>query len=297
MSTNLRFKLDEEQKNIPLARYTSLRVGGPAERFFIPSSVDHLVAYLQQLPQGTPITVLGLGSNVLVPDTGIAGAVVLLHKGLNTLTQIAPDRLQVFAGVPCPKVAKYSVNQGLTGGEFLCGIPGTMGGALRMNAGCYGGQTWDLVQRVQVWDATLGLQVLTPEAFEVAYRSVGGCAGKIFIAAELKFTPGQSTPGIAELLTKRAASQPLGTWNCGSVFKNPEGKFAAQLIEAAGLKGRQVGGAVVSMKHANFIINTGKATATDILTLIAEVQATVFSYTGVKLELELCVLGGDHHGA
>lgn len=296
MSTSLRFKLDEEQKGVPLARYTSLRVGGNAERFFIPSTVDHLVTYLNQLPQGTPVTVLGLGSNVLVPDTGIAGAVVLLHKGLNTLTQIAPDTLRVFAGVPCPKIAKYSVSLGLTGGEFLCGIPGTMGGALWMNAGCYGGQTWDLVQRVQVWDAEHGLHDLTPEAFEVSYRAVAGSAGKIFIAADLKFQTGHSTQVIADLLTKRAASQPLGTWNCGSVFKNPEGKFAAQLIEAAGLKGRQVGGAEVSTKHANFIINTGKATAADIMMLIAEVQATVFSYTGVKLDLELCVLGERPHG-
>ncbi len=282
----------------PLAKHTTWRVGGPARQFYCPAGGMDLIQFLQQLPVDEPLLWLGMGSNLLVRDGGFNGTVVATQGCLTEMTLMEPNLLRVEAGVASPQVARFAARAGLCGVEFLAGIPGTMGGALAMNAGAFGGEIWPWVERVETIDRTGRVRVRHPEDFDVGYRKVIAPEGEWFLAARLRLEQGDVAQGqsrIRELLEKRAAAQPIGQPSCGSVFRNPVGGYAAQLIESAGLKGVAVGGACVSEKHANFIINTGEATAADIEWLIAKIQQQVMEKSGVKLQTEVCIVGEAEH--
>jgi UDP-N-acetylmuramate dehydrogenase len=280
--------------NEPLAKYTSWRVGGPAQRLYIPEDKDDLIDFIASLPEGEPIVWIGLGSNLLVRDGGIRGTVINTKSRLKDMRLIDSERVYVEAGVPCAHVARFCSDLGLTGAEFLAGIPGTMGGALKMNAGAFGGETWAVVDQVEMLNSQGDVIKRGKHEFDVAYRSVKGLADEWFLSAQLKLQKGNSETSqqhIKALLEKRNASQPTNKPTCGSVFKNPPGDFAARLIEASGLKGFTVGGAMVSEKHANFIENRGNATAVDIETLIEHIQNQVQNKFGIALQTEVCKVG------
>ena len=280
--------------NEPLARYTSWRVGGPAQRLYIPAGLEDLRGFLASLDSQEPLVFIGLGSNLLVRDGGVRGTVVLMHAALAGLRM---DDGQVFAeaGVTCAKLAKFAARQHLHGAEFMAGIPGTVGGALAMNAGCHGGETWDVVQQVLTLDRQGELHVRERAEFETAYRHVGRpVADEWFVGAWFSLVAGEASEAefkIKQLLAKRLATQPLNLPNAGSVFRNPEGDHAARLIEASGLKGYRIGGAQVSEKHANFIVNTGEAKAAEIEALIAHVRDTVQAQHGITLQQEVRIIG------
>ncbi len=280
--------------NEPLARYTSWRVGGRADRFYIPAGLDDLRVFLHGLPANEPITFIGLGSNLLVRDGGVRGTVVLMH---NVLTEMKMEGDLVYAesGVTCAKLAKFCAKEAKQGAEFFAGIPGTLGGALAMNAGCYGSETWDTVKRVTTINRRGELHTRDAAEFVPTYRHIGmPVADEWFVAAWLELASGdahEATQKIKALLAKRLASQPLNLPSAGSTFRNPEGDYAARLIEASGLKGYTIGGAQVSEKHANFIVNIGGATASDIELLIKHMRDTVQQKQGVLLQQEVKVLG------
>ena len=277
-----------------LAKYTSWRVGGPADRLYIPHDRDDLVAFLKSLPPDEPLFWLGLGSNLLIRDGGIRGTAINTKNRLKGLSLAEDGTVYVEAGVPCALVARFCGEQGLIGAEFLAGIPGTMGGALKMNAGAFGGETWPIVRQVETVDRCGQVRVRMPADYEIAYRSVQGHPGEWFLSANLQLTAGDTAASqqkIKEWLDKRGKTQPTNQPSCGSVFKNPPGDYAARLIEHSGLKGYVMGGAQVSEKHANFIINTGSATASDIEQLIYFVQAQVREKQGVVLQTEVCMVG------
>jgi len=278
----------------PLAKYTSWRVGGPAERLYVPENKADLITFIAELPVEEPLYWLGLGSNLLVRDGGVKGTVIHTRNRLKDLYLLDSERVYVEAGVPCAHVARFCSDLGLVGAEFLAGIPGTMGGALRMNAGAFGGETWRIVDKVETIDRAGAVALRNHGEFEVAYRSVQGLRDEWFLSAQLLLRKGDSEASqqhIKSLLEKRNASQPTNKPTCGSVFKNPPGDYAARLIEACGLKGYAVGGAVVSEKHANFIENSGKASSADIETLIELIQNRVQAQFGVALETEVCRIG------
>ena len=288
----------ELTRNAPLARHTSWRAGGAAELAYIPADRDDLALFLRQLPSSEPVTVLGLGSNTLVRDGGVRGAVILMHNPGGALA-VADGLLYAEAGVACPKLARFAALHGCGGAEFLAGIPGTIGGALAMNAGCYGGETWSCVARVEVLQRDGSFVVRTAKDYEIGYRSVrrgdGRGQGEVFTAAWFRFPTGETRAArarIKELLARRLATQPLDLPNAGSVFRNPPGDHAARLIESAGLKGHAIGGARVSEKHANFIVNPQRrASAADIEALIEHVRRVVSEKTGVVLEPEVRIIG------
>ena len=278
----------------PLARHTSWRAGGPARSFYTPADLDDLANFLAGLPADEALLWIGLGSNLLVRDGGFPGTVVSTFGGMGDLRMIDERTLRAEAGVACAKVARFMTRHGLTGGEFLAGIPGSMGGALAMNAGAFGGETWQYVIAVETVDRHGERRVRTPEEYDIGYRHVVGPADEWFIAAHLRFAHGDSAAAqarIKELLERRGATQPTNQPSCGSVFRNPPGDHAARLIEACGLKGHCIGKACVSDKHANFIINTGGACAADIEALIEHVRATVEREQGVCLIPEVRIVG------
>ncbi|PPD50341.1 MAG: UDP-N-acetylenolpyruvoylglucosamine reductase [Methylobacter sp.] len=280
--------------NEPLAKYTSWRVGGPAERIYIPADRQDLCDFIKTLPAAEPVFWMGLGSNLLVRDGGIRGTVINTKGKLKEMRLIGDGLVYVEAGVPCAHVARFCGEHGLSGAEFLAGIPGTMGGALKMNAGAFGGETWGIVKNVETIDVDGQVKQRQPEQFTVGYRSVKGVDGEWFLAATLSLDAGDvvaSQQKIKKLLEHRAKTQPTNQPSCGSVFRNPPDDFAARLIEQSGLKGYAIGGACVSEKHANFIVNTGKATAADIESLIRYVQQEVEQQQGVKLQTEVCMVG------
>ena len=287
-------------RNVPLARFTTWRCGGPADRVYVPADRDDLAAFVRGMPAGEPLTVIGLGSNLLVRDGGIRGTVIALHAALNTL-ELRDGSIYAEAGVASPKVARFAARHGYADAEFLAGIPGTVGGALAMNAGCYGGETWRHVARVEIVTRAGAIEVEPASAYATGYRSVrradGGAPGCVFTAAWFAFPQGDGRAArerIAELLRRRLATQPLNLPNAGSVFRNPAGDHAARLIESCGLKGYAIGGARVSEKHANFIVNPdGRAKAADIEAIIAHVRETVRGETGVDLEPEVQIIGED----
>jgi UDP-N-acetylmuramate dehydrogenase len=269
-------------------------VGGPADWLFEPEDADDLASFLASIPESIPRTVLGLGSNVLVRDGGVEGVVIHLAGSLNQRLRLDPERVELGAGLACAQAARFCAGEGLTGAEFLAGIPGTVGGALAMNAGAWGGETWPLVEWVETVDCRGLRHVRTPADYQIAYRSVRGCEGEFFLRTALHLHPGDPSAArerIQGLLRERAEKQPLGLPSCGSVFRNPEGFHAAALIEQAGLKGLHRGGAEVSRKHANFITHDGTATAADIEWLIQEVQARVEARFNIRLVPEVRVIG------
>lgn len=278
----------------PMARHTSWRVGGVADRYYRPASIDDLGRFMGVLPQDESLHWLGLGSNLLVRDGGIRGTVIATSPGLDGMAYLGKGRLRVEAGVASAKVARRSVAEGLSGVEFLAGIPGSFGGALAMNAGAFGGETWQHIVAVEMIDRHGQVHSYPATEFSVAYRSVQGPAEQWFVAGVLQLDKGAGKEGqgdIKTLLSKRGESQPIGLANAGSVFRNPPGDYAARLIETAGLKGRCEGAACVSDAHANFIINTGGASAAQIETLIRFLQLEVLRVHGVQLQTEVCVIG------
>jgi len=277
----------------PMSRHTSWRAGGPAEVFFVPESVDDLSSFLANLDLDTPIFWHGVGSNLLVRDGGLPGVVVSATKILRHLERVDSDLVRAGAGLPCTQLARQCIRWGLGPSEFFAGIPGTVGGALAMNAGAHGGETWERVESVQTIDRGGHIHRRVPDEFKVAYRSVTGPVNEWFLEAMFRFDP-EVTPSmetLKEMLERRKATQPLGLPSCGSVFRNPPGDYSARLIEAAGLKGFRIGGAEVSTKHANFIINRDEASATDIEQLIEHVRQTVEEQHGVALKHEVRIVG------
>ena len=297
----------------PMARHVSWRAGGRVRRTYAPADLDDMALFLRGLPDSEVVYVVGLGSNLLVRDGGLDGTVIFTHWALRGLNVLRSDEngceIRVQAGVACPKVARTAAINNLAGAEFLAGIPGTVGGALAMNAGCYGGETWNLVAQVETIDRAGALHVRTPQHYTIGYRSVeprshqmssttGASAYESgqewFVAATFRLPHGdgeQSRATIKKLLAQRIAAQPLGMPNAGSVFRNPPGDHAARLIEACGLKGSRIGGASISSKHSNFIVNDGGASAADIEALIELAQNTVQQRFGVHLEREVRVVG------
>lgn len=290
-STPLRGEL---RLNEPMARHTSWRVGGPADRFYRPADLEDLANYLKQLPAEEPLFWLGLGSNLLVRDGGLRATVIATQGVLKELKRVNGTRVRAEAGVTCAKVARFCARQGLVGAEFLAGIPGTMGGALAMNAGAFDGETWPVVALVETVDRYGQVHRRTADEFEIGYRSVKTEREEWFVACELQLQVGDvdaAQASIKALLERRARTQPIGLPSCGSVFRNPPGDHAARLIESAGLKGTRIGDACVSEKHANFIINQGEATAAHIEALINHVALTVQAKHGVSLQREVRIVG------
>jgi len=282
------------KQNEPMSLHTSWHTGGNAQHYFEPADLEDLSCYLAAIPAAEPVLWVGLGSNLLVRDGGFPGTVIAANRMLNKL-KIEPSGLvKVDAGVPCAKVAKMTSRTGLSGAEFLAGIPGVMGGALAMNAGAHGGETWDLVTSVMTLSRTGAITTRARSDFRIGYRSVEMPADEWFISAELQLQHDPERLGeqrIRALLEKRAATQPVGHPSCGSVFRNPPGDYAGRLIEACGLKGTRRGDACVSEKHANFIINQGNATAKDIEQLIQHIQEIVQRKFAVALVPEVRIVG------
>lgn len=281
--------------NEPMSRHTSWRVGGPAEIFFKPAGIDDLAQYLAGLDENIPIFWLGFGSNLLVRDGGLPGVVIAASGIFTELEQIGDLAVRAGASVPCTQLARQCIRWGFGPSEFFAGIPGTFGGALAMNAGAHGSETWERVRSVKTIDRYGELRERKPGEYEIGYRKVVGPADEWFIEAELEFEPGRnpSMDVLKDMLARRKETQPLGLPSCGSVFRNPPGDFAARLIESCGLKGCRIGEAEVSEKHANFIINRGDATASDVENLILHVQQTVADSTGIELIPEVRVVGRE----
>jgi UDP-N-acetylmuramate dehydrogenase len=283
----------EIRHNEAMSRHTSWRVGGPAETFFIPASIDDLASFLAELDADIPLFWLGVGSNLLVRDAGLPGVVISATKMLRHLERVGDYRVRAGAGLPCTQFARQCVRWNLGPSEFFAGIPGTVGGALAMNAGAHGGETWERVVSVQTIDRAGGLHERTPDDYTIGYRSVAGPENEWFLEALFQFDPDvtPSVEAMKAMLDRRRTTQPLGLPSCGSVFRNPPGDYSARLIEAAGLKGYRIGGAEVSTKHANFIINRADASASDIEELIEYVRKTVLDVHGISLKHEVQIVG------
>jgi UDP-N-acetylmuramate dehydrogenase len=278
----------------PLSRHTSWHVGGPAEVFFNPRDRADLGAFLRGLPAVVPVYWIGLGSNLLVRDGGIPGVVISMHGTLDALELLSETTVRAGAGVACARIARQCIKWGLGPAEFFAGIPGTLGGALAMNAGAFGGETWRHVVEVETIDRRGVERVRQPSEYRVGYREVTAPApGEWYLSATLAFEhrAGAHADEVQKLLARRKETQPIGEWSCGSVFTNPPGDHAARLIEATGLKGYRIGDASVSQKHANFIINHGSARAADLEALIEHVRAAVERQHGVSLHPEVRIVG------
>jgi UDP-N-acetylmuramate dehydrogenase len=283
----------EIRNHEPMSRHTSWRAGGPAEMFFRPQNLDDLAQFLQSLDTSVPVFWFGLGSNLLVRDGGLRGAVIAASGLFTTLEKTAERVVSAGASVPCTQLARQCIRWGFGPSEFFAGIPGLLGGALAMNAGAHGSETWERVRSVRTIDRYGELRKRFPEEYEISYRSVRGPENEWFIEAELEFESGVSASmdTLNDMLARRKNTQPLGLPTCGSVFRNPPGDYAARLIDACGLKGCRIGEAEVSDKHANFIVNRGDASALDIENLIRHVQQTVADQTGVELIPEVRIVG------
>ncbi len=295
--------------NEPMKKHVSWRAGGAAQRVYVPADLEDLIWLVRSVSAHEDIHMVGLGSNLLVRDGGVSGVVILLHGVLTKLSiesrihglppvqgDIESALVYAQSGVAAPKLARYAANHDLVGGEFWAGIPGTVGGAIAMNAGCYGSETWDKLVQVQTLDRKGQLNERLPGEYVTGYRHVSlkQPQQEWFIGGWFRLEKGDGAASrqlIKDLLKKRIASQPLNLPNAGSVFRNPPGDFAARLVESCGLKGFRVGDAQVSEKHANFIVNLGHATATDIERLIEHVEDTVEARTNVRLIREVRIIG------
>jgi UDP-N-acetylmuramate dehydrogenase len=278
----------------PMAKHTSWRVGGKAEMFYVPVDKASLVQLMCQLPGNVPVLWMGLGSNILVRDAGIPGVVVCTFRGLDDIERVDSESVYAQAGVASAKLAKYCARHGLEGAEFLAGIPGSFGGAVAMNAGAYGGDTWSMIERIECLDREGNINWFDKREISYHYRHVDLPENNWIIGAQIKLKAIKGLDlgkRIRELLKTRGNSQPVQSANAGSVFKNPENDFAARLLEEVGMKGVAEGGAEYSIKHANFIINTGNATARDIESLIKLGQKSVKQRFGIDLEPEVRIVG------
>jgi UDP-N-acetylmuramate dehydrogenase len=288
----------------PMSAHTSWRAGGRAQAYFSPRNADELEAFLRALPASVPVYWVGLGTNLLVREGGIRGVVIATPGAFTRIERRSQARVLCEASVPCARIARCCANWELATGEFFSGIPGTLGGALAMNAGAFGDETWRHVIEVETIARSGQRRTRQAAEYRAGYREValaatdaaGGAPepaqAEWFLAAELQFDPGTAgSTALQALLQRRRDTQPLGAWSCGSVFKNPPGDHAARLIEAAGLKGFRIGDAVVSEKHANFIINQAHASADQLEQLIRHVQEAVLRLHGVLLEPEVRIVG------
>jgi UDP-N-acetylmuramate dehydrogenase len=286
----------------PMARHVSWRAGGMAKRFYQPADIADLCAFLRTLDAREPVLFVGLGSNLLVRDGGFDGTVVFTHHALTGITELTDSggairpTFSAGAGVPTPHLARFAAKHGGGGGEWMAGVPGTIGGALAMNAGCYGGETWEHVIAAQTVDRTGTLRLRRPADYDIGYRHarLKGGGEEWFVSGVFVFERGDEAASMRrmrELLSRRVATQPLNQPNAGSVFRNPPDDHAARLIESCGLKGRTLGGAQVSPRHANFIVNLGHASAADIESLVNQVQVEVLAKTGVALVREVRIVG------
>ena len=285
----LRGRLSHDE---PMSRHTHWRVGGPAQLFFAPADRADLAGFLRALDPSLPVHYIGLGSNLLVRDEGIGGAVVALGRGFRELRRHGSREVEAGAGTPCTMLAKACSSWGLGPADFFAGIPGTVGGALAMNAGAFGGETWDNLRSVETVGRGGVEQVRSRDEYQPGYRRLAGPSKECFLLARFCFEPVRQAGRMLSLMAERRRRQPLNMPSCGSVFRNPPGGFAGELIEQAGLKGLRRGQAEVSPKHANFILNRGGATAADIECLIRAVQARVREKSGVTLQPEVRILGG-----
>jgi UDP-N-acetylmuramate dehydrogenase len=279
--------------NVALGKYVWFNVGGPAEVIYKPADTDDLSFFLKEKPRDIPINIIGVGSNLLVRDGLVPGVVIRLGKGFNNIA-FHGNEVDVGAAVLDRTLAMCSVDEGLEGIEFLAGIPGTIGGGLRMNAGCYGTEMKDVVSAVFALDPRGTLHHLTLEEMGFSYRHCGIPENWIFIGARLRLRNGKSSiilEKITKLLEEREFTQPVRSRTGGSTFANPDGMSAWELIDQAGCRGLCIGGAQVSEKHCNFLINTGDATAEEIETLAEEVQRRVFETSGVDLRWEIRRIG------
>jgi UDP-N-acetylmuramate dehydrogenase len=289
----------EVRENEPMSRHTSWRVGGPAELFYRPADLEDLSLFLREMDAETPLFWLGLGSNLLVRDGGIPGVVIAAAGIFTDLERVAELQVRAGVSVPCTQLARQCVRWGLGPSEFFAGIPGTVGGALAMNAGAHGSETWEHVRSVTSIDRHGEVHERSPDEYQIGYRNVTrinddhDVQDEWFVEALLEFDAGvgASQETLKQMLTRRKDTQPLGLPSCGSVFRNPQGDFAARLIETADLKGHRIGGAEVSVKHANFIINRDDASAQDIEALISHVQRTVADVHGIDLVHEVRIIG------
>lgn len=279
----------------PLAAHTSWRVGGPADRYFEPADRDDLLAFIAGLPAREPITWIGLGSNLLVRDGGVRGTVICLHGALDGLAAAGDHEIYAEAGVHCARLAKYAQTHRRAGLGFMAGIPGTVGGALAMNAGAWGGETWQQVIAVEVVYRDGRAEWLAPGDFHAEYRHVDAPSGVIgYLGARFRVGPdehGEHERVTREWLARRKATQPVGKPSAGSTFRNPPGDHAARLVESCGLKGERIGGAEVSTLHANFIVTEAGAKAADVEALIERVRDVVRERTGVDLQPEIRIVG------
>lgn len=278
----------------PLSEYTSWRVGGAAQQLYLPKDSEDLITFLKQLPEEVPVLFLGLGSNTLIRDGGFNGTVIVTQGGLQQLEQLDHTTVRAEAGVASPALARFAARHHLGGAEFLAGIPGTIGGALAMNAGCNQQETWQIVRAVEVVNRRGEKTIRYPGDYDIAYRCVRGREKEFYLAAHFALTPGDketSLEKIRALLDYRTQTQPTNEPSCGSVFRNPKGQYAARLIEQCGLKGTRIGDAVVSNKHANFIVNEGQATATEIEQLIKHIQQVVCQQQNITLIPEVHIIG------
>lgn len=279
--------------DVPLASTTWFRVGGPAQVTFKPADVQDLCFFLQNRPESLPLHVIGVGSNLLVRDGGIEGVVVRLGQGFTNI-YINGTMIDVGAAVLDRNIAALSCEAGISGLEFLCGIPGTMGGALRMNAGAYGSDISQVLLYALVVDPKGQFHRLTPQELELSYRHCRLPKDWIFIGARLKGDKGNAKEireKISSFLAEREHTQPVKSRTGGSTFANPESAKAWELIEKAGCRGLQKGGAMISELHCNFMMNTGGATAADLEALGEEVWQRVLATTGVKLRWEIERIG------
>jgi len=301
------------RSNVAMCHHTSWRAGGFAERVYQPADLADLIVFLRTLPADELVVAVGLGSNLLVRDGGLRGTVLLLHAALTEMRIETDGSIYVQAGVSGAKLARFAAKHNLRGAEFFAGIPGTLGGMLAMNAGCYGSETWNVVANAQTIMRSGKLLERVPDDYEIGYRHVvlrkkgkylkhddripnssSFHQEEFFVGARLRLPAGDGEIArreIKSLLSKRIASQPLNLPNAGSVFRNPPSDYAARLIEQCGLKGLQIGGARVSEKHGNFIVNVGGATAEDIENLINKVRVSVQHKTGIDLHPEVRIIG------
>jgi len=308
----IRMKYINISNNEPMSKHTSWRAGGVAKRYVQAENLSALAAYIATLPENENLLWLGLGSNTLVRDGGFDGTVIAT-QGVMTQLELIDDnsaidmrRVYVGAGVAGAKLARFCARHNLSGAEFFAGIPGLVGGALAMNAGAFGSETWPLIIDVETINRKGEIQKRLASDFEYSYRHVNGPKDEWFVSATLELSMNSkansspqtsstkqknNTIDIKKLLAKRAATQPIGVASCGSVFRNPEDYYAAELIEACHLKGERIGGAVISEKHANFIINDNNASAADIESLIQLIQKKVKQVHGIVLQPEAQIVG------
>jgi UDP-N-acetylmuramate dehydrogenase len=280
--------------NQSLAGLTWFRVGGPAQLLFMPEDDSDLAYFLGRLPSDIPVTVIGLGSNVIIRDGGVSGVVVRLGRGFSEIALEADHRIRAGAAVPDVRVARAAQEAGISGLAFLRGIPGAIGGALRMNGGAYGGETKDVLVEARGVDRAGALRVYSNSDLHYSYRHCGVAEDVIFTEALFQGSRGDSNAIAAEMdkiTESREATQPVKTRTGGSTFKNPPGRKAWQLIDAAGCRGLRIGGAQVSELHCNFLINLGEARASDIEKLGETVRKRVMDHSGVELEWEIRRIG------